>query len=446
MVARRLGLFVALLMLLGVSPTARADEDGAEAEAAAVTPEMRDAALKRMFTYLDENLWKLGEGGSTRKPYAAAVAGWAYLLSGEKIKAGKKLPSRKKQLDRIRGYLASYAERVARGYEQSDKREAKKEKKKADKPKGPPGFGDMRGMRTAQYVWSLGQAAHFYAESAVRGKAKSASKKALRVILGVLESAQQENGGWGHDDAQREGMGLPPIQIPKPGGGSLTYPATLLAATNCALSGLGAGSAQVKRKSAREVIDAGKTYLLGAQNGSGTFPYDPSQKHGMRGGGGMAGGIEVARTSGAVLSLYLAGMTADAEPIKKALAAIDKSPEQLSDGHGSAAMALQFGALLAAVRGGAAWDTFRKIYFPKILAKQNKDGSCDCVCNEQTPGVTNDTKPLSGMPMPAGAGDRWVTGGRVYVTAIHALILALDRAAPEAIPPLETPKEKVVTR
>ena len=147
-----------------------------------------------------------------------------------------RVPSRKKQLDRIRDYLDSYAERVARGYDQSDKREAKQKKRK-DPPKGPPGFDAMRGMQTAQYVWPLGQMAHFHAESVARGKSKSASKKSLRVIARLLAACQQENGGWGHDDAEREGMGLPPIQIPKPGGGSLTYPATLLAATNCALSG-----------------------------------------------------------------------------------------------------------------------------------------------------------------------------------------------------------------
>ncbi|MDJ0974891.1 MAG: hypothetical protein QNJ98_10565 [Planctomycetota bacterium] len=440
---RRIAIGLALALLLGMGPVASAED--APATGGEVTPAMRDAALKRMFTYLDENLWKLGEHGSTRKPYAAAVAGWAYLLCIEKVKDGKKLPSRKKQLDRIRGYLDSYAERVARGYEQADKRDAKK--KKRDKPpKGPPGFERMMGMQTAQYVWPLGQVAHFHAESIARGKSKSASKKALKKVFVVLGAAQQENGGWGHDDAERDGMGLPPIQIPKPGGGSLTYPATLLAATSCALSGLGAASLQTKSKSVGPVLEAGKAYLLKSQNTNGTFPYDPSQKHTMPasgGGMGMAGGIEVARTSGAVLSLLLAGVEPSDAAIQKALRAIDASPDQLGDGHGSAAMALQYSAVLAAVRGGEAWATFRKTFFAKILAKQNEDGSCDCVCNE-SPGVTNDTKAIPGMP--AGAGGGWVQGGRVYVTAIHALILALDRTPPKAIPSLKDPKAKVVTR
>ncbi len=428
----------------------RADEDGGEAkvdpEPESVTAEQRDAALKKMFAFLDDRLWKLGENGSSRKHYAAAMAGWAYLICGEKVKGEKKLPSRKKQITRIHDFLTQYAETVARGYERDDERidkeaKKKKKKKKKDKPKGPPGFG-MMGMRNAQYVWNLGVAAHFFAESAARGKSKSASKKSMRVITKVLAAAQQENGGWGHDDAQREGMGLPPIKIPKPGGDPLEYPGTLLGASNCALSGLGAAHAQLGGKKPTETMTRGRAYFVKFQNGDGTWPYDPTQKHEMRGrrGGGMGGAIAIARTSGSVLSLHLVGMDGGDEVIQRALAALDKSPQHLGDGHGSAGMALGFSAVLAAARGGEAWATFRRIYFPKILEKQHENGGCDCVCND-SPGVTNDTRELPGMKMPG-----WVDGGRVYVTAIHALILALDRAPSEGVPPLQEPKEKVVTR
>jgi len=425
----------------------RADENGGEAKVdpdpAEVTAEQRDEALEKMFAFLDDRLWTLGENGSSRKHYAAAMAGWAYLICGEKVKGEKKLPSRKKQLGRIHEFLTRYAETVARGYERDDERidkEAKKKRKK-DKPKGPPGFGRM-GMRNAQYVWNLGVAAHFFAESAARGKSKSASKKTMRVITKALASAQQKNGGWGHDDAQREGMGLPPIKIPKPGGDPMEYPGTLLAASNCALSGLGAAHIQLGGKKPTDTIKRGRDYFVQYQNGNGTWPYDPSQKRAASGrmGGGMGGAIEIARTSGSVLSLYLAGMDSGDEVIQRALKAIDASPQHLGDGHGSAGMALGFSAVLAAARGGKAWATFRRIYFPKILAKQAENGGCDCVCND-APGVTNDTKELPGMKMPG-----WVDGGRVYITAIHALVLALDRAQPKGVPPLETPKEKVVTR
>lgn len=435
---RRRGVVVLLFSLCFAAPAAIADEKE-PAASDEVTAEQRDEALVRMFKYLDDNLWKLGENGSTQKHYAAAVMGWASLICGEKIKDGKRLRSRTKQIQRARDHLAQYTERVARGYEQSDKRESKKKK---DKPKGPPGFEGFMGMAPAQYVWSLGMAGHFHAESIARGKKKSAAKKHLRAVVKILQAAQQDDGGWGHDDARREGMGLPAIKIPKPGGGTLTYPGTLLGASNCALSALGAAHGQLGGKPTKW-MKAGVGHFRKFQNGDGTWPYDPAQKHDRSGAGmpaGMVGGIEIARTSGGVLSMYLCGVPMSDEAIVKALEAIDAKPELLSDGHGSAGMALQFGALLAAARGGKAWATFRKIFFPKILAKQNADGSCDCVCSDAF-GVTNDTKPIGGMSMPG-----WIAGGRVYITAIHALIFALDRAAPKAIPAAPPQKEKVVTR
>ncbi len=446
----RLRIVVALFVLFVPAAAVRADENGGvdgggaakvEPDPAEVTAEQRDAALKKMFAFLDDHLWKLGEHGSSRKHYAAAMAGWAYLICGEKVKGLKKLPSRKKELQRIHDFLTRYAETIERGYDRDDERLEKEPKKKKDEPKGPPGFGRM-GLGNAQYVWNLGVAAHYFAESVARGKSKGASKKTLRVITKVLAAAQQENGGWGHDDAQREGMGLPPIRIPKPGGDPMTYPPTLLGASNCALSGLGAAHRQLGGKKPTDTITRGRAYFVEYQNGDGTWPYDPTQKHGMRGrgGGGLGGAIAIARTSGSVLSLHLAGMDGGDEVIQRALKALDANPQHLGDGHGSAGMALGFGAVLAAARGNEAWATFRRIYFPKILAKQRENGGCDCVGND-LPGVTNDTGELPGMKMPG-----WVDGGRVYVTAIHSLILALDRAPPRGVPPLRPPPGKVVTR
>lgn len=440
---RRHSFLVMLIALCLCAPRAQAKDPDPEAPTDEVTAEQRDKALVRMFTYLDENLWKLGENGSTQKPYAAAVMGWASLICAEKIKDGKRLKSRTKQIARVRDYLAQYAERVARGYEQTEPDDGKRKKKR--KPaNGPPGFDASAMMRASQYVWHLGQAAHFHAESMARGKQKSASKKHLRAVVKLLQMAQQEDGGWGHDDARREGLGLPAIKIPKPGGGTLEYPGTLLAACNCALSGLGVAHQQLGGKPTKW-MQAGIERFRSSQNGDGTWPYDPSQKHArsealQAGMPGMVGGIEVARTSGGVLSLYLCGTPLDDPAIVKALKAIDAKPELLSDGHGSAGMALHYGALLAATRGGEAWQTFRRIFFPKILAKQNKNGSCDCVCSDAF-GVTNDTKPIGGFSMPG-----YVEGGRVYITAIHALIFALDRAGPRAIPLAPEAKAKVVTR
>jgi hypothetical protein len=402
----------------------------AHAQEGGVTSEQRDAALAKAFRHLDEQLWKLEDGGSPRRQYSMAVAGWAYLLASDK--AGKTLPARKQQIDRIHDELLRYVERVEKQYG--------REAKRKPPPTGPDGFPmDFEAMYTAQFVWPLSVAAPFFAECAARGKHAADSKRALKSIVAILERAQQENGGWGHDDASRPGMGLPPIRIPKPGGGELTYPGTLLAASHCALSGLGFAHAFLGTKRA-ESLERGRAYFGKAQNANGTFPYDPSQRHDIAGAEApMMGAIEVARTAGAVFALYCAGTPADDAAARKALDAIDAQPDLVSEGHGSATMALQFGALLARGRGDRAWQTFRAIYFPRILKEQAANGACSCVCKHEAAAVTCDTAPIPGMP---GAAE-YAAGNKIYVTAIHALVLALDRTAPRVLPTMPAPKGPV---
>jgi hypothetical protein len=404
-----------------------------------ITAEERDEALVKAFAYLDDEIWKMQEGGSPRKQYTAATMAWAYLLAADKRgKGAKKLPSRKKQLDRLRGYLSQYVEQVVRVYDRDDE----KAEKERTRPGMPPGFA---GMRTSQYVWPLGIAAHYFAESLERGKSKKDSKEALRGIVRVLEAAQQESGGWGHDDASRPGMGLPPVKIPKPGGGSQEYPGTLLGASNCALSGLGVAHEVLGTTKKTEALERGITYFRESQDEGGTFPYDPSQRMGQdRLPEGAPEGsrvvqragfraLSVARTSGGVLAMLCAGAKKDDPDVRRALDAVDAHPEWASEGHGSASMALQLAAVLARARGDETWAAFRRTYFARILGKQQEDGSFDCACEEVTFGVTCDTKPLPGMGKMPGM-DGWTEQARVYVTAIHALILLLDRCELESVP------------
>jgi hypothetical protein len=411
----------ALLACLALAPVARTQEEAPAT--ATVRSEERDAALVKAVRYLDEHLWKLREGGSPRRQYTMAVAGWAYLLASDK--EGSRLPARKRQLQRIHKELVRYAERVAKLYDRDDKRTKKKRKADAD-PRGALGF---EALRTAQYTWTLSIAAHFFAESHARGQRKGESRKALKAIVRVLEASQQESGGWGHDDASRPGMGLPPIRIPKPGGGQLHYPGTLLAASHCALSGLGVAHRSLKTRRAPS-LQKGRAYFENSQNGDGTFPYDPAQKHGMELPTEMAGGIEIARTSGAVFALLCAGAPTDDPVVRRALKSIDKKPELMSEGHGSATMALQFGALLSRGREEPSWETFREIFVPRILSHQEKNGAFACVCQHKSGAVTCDTRPIPGVP----GMEMYVREQRVYVTAIHALILALDRSRPRALP------------
>ena len=59
---------------------------------------------------------------------------------------------------------------------------------------------------------------------------------------------------------------------------------------------------------------------------------------------------------------------------------LEHSLADVSEGYGSATMALQFGALLSRAQGDERWDAFRTIFFPRILAKQHEDGAFACVC------------------------------------------------------------------
>jgi hypothetical protein len=239
---------------------------------------------------------------------------------------------------------------------------------------------------------------------------------------------------------------VPAIPIPKPGGGTetLNYPHTLLAASNCVASALGTAYRILGTKE-REAAAKAIAYYRECQSPTGIFPYDPSQKApdmpaGFAAGPDMA--TERARTGGALLALRCLGVPADDETAKKAEAVVDAHLEDLSEGHGSAMMALQLGALVCRARGEASWEAFKAIYFPRILASQDEDGAFDCVCKGEAPGVTCDTNPPGGIGNMPGYQD----GKKVYVTAIHCLILLLDRTQAKVVPDMPGPQGPVTPR
>jgi len=445
-------MLAALLWTAGAAGEEPAPLGGAEVTTAAC-----DAALERALRYLDDAIWKDAPNAAQRN-YVLATTGWADLLAADKVKGRDRMPARGKQLERIRGALAQYAARVAAHYERADaKREGRKGRRRPDPaPDGepPPGMaggmpampGGMGPLETIQFVWPLSMAGHFFAESEAHGKRRDV-KEALGHVVRVLEAAQQESGGWGHDDAARPGMGLPPIQIPRPPGIEGfpdTYPATLLAASNCALSALAASKRALGAKPGTSVERARKYYEQ-CQGVNGTFPYDPSQDYGRKASPAASPvfAIDTARTGGAVFALHLAGVPPEDALLAKAVAAIDAHVEWLSESHGSASMGLQLGALAMRLRGDEAWARFRRAHFARMLAAQEEDGAFHCAAQKTSPGTTCDTE-LHGLADMPGMGTYAATQ-RVYVTAIYALILALDRTTPRALPPLEAPKTPVTT-
>ena len=63
--------------------------------------------------------------------------------------------------------------------------------------------GGFQAMRTAQYVWPLSIAAHFFAESAARGKRKGEAKKALKELTDALQTIVTPEGETIHLSRER---------------------------------------------------------------------------------------------------------------------------------------------------------------------------------------------------------------------------------------------------
>lgn len=413
----------------------------APAAAPEVTPAERDAAIARGCKWLDEHIDQAQDGGSPQKQYAQAAAAWAYLLLTSS-KASAPIPPRAKELDRLADALDGYEERIADLYDAAAKegRKGKKEKKDDGAPL-PPGVppemrGMLGGMDHAQFVWPLGTAAHFHAEAVARGWRGKESKTALGRIVRILEGAQQADGGWGHDDASKPGMGLPPIKMPLPGRESITYPKTLLAAAYCGLSGLGIAQRTLGARTAPSLAK-GRGYFRTSQQSNGVWPYDPSQKS-DRGGAETPGEfsefdtISIARSGGCAYALLAAGADANDPTLAAALRALETRTALLSESHGSATLGLQYAALLYRARGAEKWAEFRSTFFRRIVAAQGADGGFDCACRHTSFGTTCDTK----SEIPEMAAGTWAIGAKAYVTAVHVLILTLDREAPRAVPPL----------
>lgn len=415
-----------LLLLLLAVPAAALAQD-----ARPVSDKARDAALAKAFGYLDDALWKLRVKGSPRQPFSVATAAWATLVAGKPGRRAKELQRMLRFLDR---YVDTVHKQVTKGGDAPKRRLP---------PGAPPGFSMPSGE--IQFTWPLGVIAHVYAECIARGVQSRQARKQLALVLDVLRRTQQTNGGWGHDDARLPGMGVPEFQLPKEaGGGSMKYPATLLAASHIALSGYAVGL-KALRKGDKTSLAKGRCYFTTSQNGDGSWPYDPSQRHGT----GNKDATEVARTSGAVFALLCAGAKPGDKPVRDALALVDAETDKLSEGHGSSALGLMFGALLARGRAPAkrpaksvdSWQVFRAAYFGPLLGVQAKTGAFSCYCRGKAFGVTNDTEPLPGVPVMPGFD--YVRDQKVYVTAIYALILALDRNRPKATP---TMPKLVVTK
>jgi hypothetical protein len=371
----------------------------------------RAAAVSKGVAYLDDQLFRLPDAqGSPRKPFTFAVAGLVYLLD-KGTRADDPVP-------RIAEYLERYVSDVAQ--------------KTADPSNLPPQHGLASSSYLIQYTWPLAQAGLFFGELHLRGRERRITSRVLPKIVAVLEAAQHENGGWGHgnidprEPSERKQDGgdksdplddlkkrFPDLkdklgEMQSAGGG---YPETLLAPSNCVAATLGLlrgvlGESQVKS------VDAARDYYRAARLPNGSFPYDISQRQAGR------AATNAGRTAGALWAWTCLGMPRD-DDYEASVDYLFERLDFIKEGHGSPCLNVLHGAFAARAIGEREFDVFRRYHIPRIVAAQGKDGALPCICEDKAFGVTCDSKQIGGS--------FFETGTTCYTTALHTLVLLLER-------------------
>ena len=409
-------LIAAFTLLLGTPAVGGGEEPAASQP---VTLEERDAAIAKGVRYLEREVFKLREAaGTPRKQFTVAVTGLVALLAGD----GTTTTARRAGplVDKARRYLDRYVAEVR--------------KATADPAFLAETSGSSAGARLMQTTWPTGMAGLFFGEMHARGIHEADAARTLRTIVDVLEAAQAPNGGWGH--AQVRGRGRPRGPNEMDGFGS--YPDTLLASTN-----LVAASLTLVRPIAppvqEELFNRALAYYEYAELANGSFPYDPSQRAAHM---DMTG---VSRAAGAVFAMRLLGAAWDDIGVSRALELVDEHFEYLPEGHGSSTLNLMLAAFLQRLRGPRAWARFKETFFRRILDGQESNGSFLCICENKAFGSTNDSRPFGGKAR----GDSAFFANRTdtYVSAMHTLILLLDRTSMRLVPepPVEPTEEGPVT-
>ena len=360
----------------------------------------RDEAILKGLRYLEAEVFGLPDvSGTPRKPFTVAATGLAFLWAGDRKTSRT---GGRKMIDRARRFLAAYVDEVA--------------ERSVDRSQLPQQNGQVSSDKLVQYTWPLAMNALFQTELHARGVKRASATGALKRIVPLLEACQAPNGGWGHGTVLSAGS---------PRGDSVmdglgTYPDTLLASSNLVAAALASSHAVVAPAKA-DVFDKARAYFRYAELSNGNFPYDPSQRSAGR---DLTG---VSRAAGAVFALHLLGIDWKDRGMRRALRYIDDNFAYLSEGHGSSTFNLLLAAFLQRARSEKDWKRFRTTFFRRILDKQGADGGCACICEGKAFASTNDSKPFGGKM--AGNARLFGDSTKAYVTALHTLILLLDRTA-----------------
>lgn len=258
--------------------------------------------------------------GTPYKPSITAIAGLAWLASGDK--------KYEFDINESRTFLEEFIEKVRMG--------GKKE----------------------QSNWPLALAGLFYAELYLRGDKKA--KPVLEKIAKLLLNSQNANGAWGH---QKENMQKNMFKAQ-----GMVYPDTLTVATNFCAAALGIMKHRCGVKVPEDALTRAFKFYEKSQQKDGTFPYDIAN---------LSAG-EAGRTSGGVFALWC--MKREGENVyKDAYKFVAKNLSALPESHASSCMHVLTGALTAFVNGE--FEKWKALFNEKIIAKQDKDGHFGCICS-----------------------------------------------------------------
>ncbi len=401
-------LTLGLVLAMGLGPVVADAKEGPGKAKGKVSDAERDEAILRGIRYLDRTVMKLPDSqGTPTKQFTVGVTGLVKLLAADRASSSGKAGT----LAKVRSYLARYVAQVKEGIK--------------NRGRLPEHQGQFPPDRLIQYTWPVAMAGLFFGELHARGKHTGEARRVLKDVRTILRAAQNENGGWGHHQDQGKPANSP-LGVGK------GYPGTLLCTSWVVASTLGLLEGSEAKKLPAHLAKA-LQYFRTAQLDNGNFPYDESQRSAHR---SMTG---VSRAAGSCFALWTLGMPWHDKSMQRSLYFIDGHFDYLNEGHGSSTLNLLYGALLLRVRGSRDWKRFKARYFRPIVDGQGEDGSFECICERKAFGATHDTDPFGGKAMPGvkrvrkTAGNpellkRFTQGTKTaYVSAIHTLILLLDR-------------------
>jgi len=231
--------------------------------------------------------------------------------------------------------------------------------------------------------WNQAYCALALVERAHRG---ASDGDALEALAAKIQAGQRSDGGWGHGFR----------------GSIVSYPSTLIAATNGSLLALGLFE-RLGLKIDEKCVERGLELYRGVQAETGALPY---------GGPQHRTDFEAGRTAGALSAMTALGRTDD-ELLRCTADYLFVNVLSIPEGHGSPGYHIFGGALAFYALGEEAWQRYDNVVLSGIRERLRGDGSFDDLY-EQSP----DSHPAMGSE----------ELNRAYRSAHYAAALSVARS------------------